>query len=61
MPALRLADVRRAAGLDAVARECAQRLGAIVARPPRDEDDWSIAWAVRRGVAAPPDPGPTRS
>jgi hypothetical protein len=44
MPALRLADVRRAAGLDAVARECAQRLGAIAARPPRDEDDWSITW-----------------
>ncbi len=44
MPALRLADARRAAGLDAVARDCAERLGAIVARPPRDEDDWSIAW-----------------
>ena len=44
MPALRLADARRAAGLDAVARDCAERLGAIIARPPRDEDDWSIAW-----------------
>ena len=44
MPALRLADARRAAGLDAVAQDCAERLGAIIARPPRDEDDWSIAW-----------------
>jgi hypothetical protein len=44
MPALRLADARRAAGLDAVARDCAERLDAIIARPPRDEDDWSIAW-----------------
>lgn len=45
MPALRLPDARGAAGLDTVARDCAQRLGAIIARPPRDEDDWSIAWA----------------
>ena len=44
MPALRLAGARRAAGLDTVARDCAERLGAIVARPLRDEDDWSIAW-----------------
>jgi hypothetical protein len=44
MPALRLADARRAAGLDTVARDCAERLGAIIARPPRAEDDWSIAW-----------------
>ena len=44
MPALRLADARRAVGLDAVARDCAERLGAIIARPPRDEDDWSIVW-----------------
>ncbi len=46
MPALRLAEARRAAGLDAVARDCAQRLCTIVAQPPRDEDDWSIAWAA---------------
>jgi hypothetical protein len=44
MPALRLAEARRATGLDAVARDCAQRLGTIVARPLRDEDDWSIDW-----------------
>jgi hypothetical protein len=44
MSALRLADARRAAGLDTVARDCAQRLGTIVARPLRDEDDWSIEW-----------------
>jgi hypothetical protein len=44
MPALRLADARRVAGIDEVARDCAERLGAIIARPPRDEDDWSIAW-----------------
>jgi hypothetical protein len=45
MPALRLADARRAAGLDTVAQDCAERLGAIIARPPRSEDDWSIEWA----------------
>ncbi|HKS47973.1 MAG TPA: 2OG-Fe(II) oxygenase [Amycolatopsis sp.] len=44
MPALRSAHPRRPAGLDAVARDCAKRLGAIVARPLRDEDDWSIGW-----------------
>jgi hypothetical protein len=44
MPALRLADARQVSGLDAVAQDCAQRLDAIVARPPRDKDDWSIAW-----------------
>ena len=44
MPALRLADARRAAGLDTVARNCAERLGGIIARPLRDEDDWSIDW-----------------
>jgi hypothetical protein len=45
MPALRLTPARRVVGFDAVARDCARRLGAILARPPRDEDDWSIAWA----------------
>jgi 2OG-Fe(II) oxygenase superfamily len=50
MPALRLAAarpaaVRRAAGLDMVARDCAERLGTIIARPLRVEDDWSIQWA----------------
>jgi hypothetical protein len=49
MPALRSAaalptDARRAAGLDVVARDCGQRLGAVIARPLRDEDDWSIEW-----------------
>ncbi|MFF3878159.1 2OG-Fe(II) oxygenase [Streptomyces sp. NPDC001978] len=44
MPALRLADARGAAGLDQVARDCAERLGRIAATPPRDEDDWSIEW-----------------
>jgi hypothetical protein len=49
MPALRSAaalptDARRAAGLDVVARDCGGRLGAIIARPLRDEDDWSIEW-----------------
>jgi hypothetical protein len=42
VPALRLADARQVAGLDTVARDCAQRLGSIIARPLRDEDDWSI-------------------
>ena len=49
MPALRSAaalpaDARRAAGLDVVARDCGQRLGAITVRPLRGEDDWSIEW-----------------
>ncbi len=49
MPALRSAAAlpaatRRAAGLDVIARDCMQRLGAIIARPPRDEGDWSIGW-----------------
>ena len=49
MPALRSADTlpadaRRAAGFDAVARDCVERLGAVIARPLRDEDDWSIQW-----------------
>jgi len=49
MPALRSAAAlpaaaRRAAGLDVVARDCAERLGAIIARPLRDEDDWAIGW-----------------
>ncbi|GAA3777714.1 2OG-Fe(II) oxygenase [Streptomyces chiangmaiensis] len=37
-------DTRRAAGLDALARDCADRLRAITARQPRAADDWSIAW-----------------
>ena len=49
MPALRSAAAlpvatRRAAALDLVARDCRQRLGAIIARPLRGEDDWSIGW-----------------
>ena len=49
MPVLRSAvarptAARRAAGLDVVARDCEERLGAIIARPLRDEDDWSIGW-----------------
>ncbi|MGI8814370.1 MAG: 2OG-Fe(II) oxygenase [Pseudonocardia sp.] len=49
IPALRLAagldtDARRSAGLDTLARDCAERLGAIIARPLRAEDDWSIEW-----------------
>jgi hypothetical protein len=48
MPALRLTDARQTAGLDTVARDCAKRLGTIIARPLRDEDDWSIEWAACR-------------
>ena len=44
MPALRLAHTRQLTGLGAVGRDCRQRLGAILARSPRDEGDWSIAW-----------------
>jgi hypothetical protein len=44
IPALRSAHPQRPAGLDTVARDCAKRLGAIIARPLRDEDDWSIEW-----------------
>jgi hypothetical protein len=46
MPALRLADARRAAGFDTVARDCAERLSTIIGRPLRDEDDWSIEWTA---------------
>jgi hypothetical protein len=35
---------RRSAGLDTVARDSVDRLATIVARPLRDEGDWSIAW-----------------
>jgi hypothetical protein len=49
IPALRASaalskDKRRASGLDMLARDCAERLGEIIARPARDEDDWSIPW-----------------
>ncbi len=44
VPALRLADARKAAGMDTIARDCAEWLAAIVARPSREEDDWSIEW-----------------
>lgn len=47
MAALRAAPARahpqrEAAGLDALARHCAGRLEARLARPPRGDDDWSI-------------------
>jgi hypothetical protein len=45
MPALRLAHMRRAAGLDTITRDCADRLRTIIAQPPRDVDDWSIDWS----------------
>jgi hypothetical protein len=35
---------RSAAGFDEIARDCARRLDAILARPRREDDDWSIAW-----------------
>jgi hypothetical protein len=44
MPALRLAHARAAAGLDTLARDCAERLATIIARPVRDDEDWSIEW-----------------
>ncbi|HEX6519570.1 MAG TPA: 2OG-Fe(II) oxygenase [Streptosporangiaceae bacterium] len=44
IPALRLAAPRRTAGFDEIARDCSERLGAIIARPLRDEDNWSIGW-----------------
>jgi hypothetical protein len=44
MPALRSVDQRRPAALGTVAHGCAERLGAIIAEPPRAEDDWSIEW-----------------
>jgi hypothetical protein len=45
MPALRSAVARRTAGFDEIARDCARRLAGILARPRREDDDWSIAWA----------------
>ncbi|MGD0560375.1 MAG: 2OG-Fe(II) oxygenase [Streptosporangiaceae bacterium] len=35
---------RSAAGLDVLARDCAERLGVILAQHIREEDDWSITW-----------------
>ncbi|MER5432845.1 2OG-Fe(II) oxygenase [Streptomyces sp. NPDC002588] len=34
-----------AAGLDAIARHCADRLRAVSERAPRAADDWSVAWS----------------
>jgi 2OG-Fe(II) oxygenase superfamily len=46
IPALRSAGRgSTAGGLDEIARNCADRLGAIIARPLRAEDDWSITWS----------------
>ncbi|MFD2421904.1 hypothetical protein [Amycolatopsis pigmentata] len=44
IPALKFVGARSIAGLDAVVRDCAQRLRAMADQPPRDEDDWSIPW-----------------
>jgi 2-oxoglutarate-Fe(II)-dependent oxygenase superfamily protein len=44
MPALRSVAPRRTAGLGEIARDSAQRLATILARPRREDDDWSIAW-----------------
>jgi hypothetical protein len=48
MPALRSAArsaaSRSTAGFDEIARNCARRLDAILARPRREDDDWSIVW-----------------
>jgi hypothetical protein len=44
VPALRSVASRRTAGFDEIARDCAQRLATILARPRREDDDWSIAW-----------------
>lgn len=44
MPVLRSVASRRTAGFDEIARDCAQRFAAILARPRREDDDWSIAW-----------------
>lgn len=35
---------RQACGLDTLARACASRLGELLARPVRAEDDWAITW-----------------
>ncbi|MDQ1017396.1 2OG-Fe(II) oxygenase [Streptomyces afghaniensis] len=35
---------RGVAGLDAIARDCADRLRVVCERAPRAADDWSIAW-----------------
>ncbi|WP_416985105.1 2OG-Fe(II) oxygenase [Streptomyces sp. T028] len=34
-----------AAGLDVIARDCADRLRSVCERPPRAADDWAVAWA----------------
>ena len=35
---------RPASGLDTLASLCASRLGELIARPVRAEDDWAITW-----------------
>lgn len=45
MPTLRPVASRRSEGFDEIARDCAQRLAAILAQPRREDDDWSVAWA----------------
>lgn len=51
MPLLRHAAEARtsaelgAAGLDVIARDCADRLRSVCERPPRAADDWAVAWA----------------
>jgi hypothetical protein len=44
MPVLRAVASRSAAGFDEITRDCVRRLDAILARPRREDDDWSIAW-----------------
>lgn len=44
MPALRSVASRRTAAFDEIARDCARRLATILARPRREDDDWSIVW-----------------
>lgn len=44
MPALRSMAGRGESWLDAVAQDCAGRLGEIIARPLRAEGDWAIQW-----------------
>lgn len=45
MPTLRPVASRRSEGFDEIARDCAQRLAAILAQPRREDDDWSVARA----------------
>jgi hypothetical protein len=45
LPMLKAAGSRASASVDELARDCERRLTAIIARPVRTDDDWSVPWS----------------